>query len=357
MVSDSDLITRLREILQASDLNTTSAGAVRRQLQEDFGVDLSDRKKFISQQIDEILQADEINGAEDDNVTPPTEEDDAENDAGAAADEEIGVEEEEESDDERLKEEKTKKKRKGSGFTRLCSLSPQLQELVGVPEMARTEVVKKLWAYIKEKDLQDPKNRRNIKCDQMLHSIFRVDTINMFQMNKSLTKHIWPLESGEDCSTDAPAPAKKQKDCSTDSPAPAKKQKGQKDEDRSTDAPAPAKKQKRRKDEDTEKSNENTKQKKGNATGFLKPLQLSDAFAKFLGTGETTIVRSDAVKRIWDYIKQNQLQVWCCLPELDPSDKRRILCDEKLKELFDVDTFNGFTVSKLLSAHLTKIEC
>lgn len=67
---------------------------------------------------------------------------------------------------------------------------------------------------------------------------------------------------------------------------------------------------------DTEKSNENTKQKKGNATGFLKPLQLSDAFAKFLGTGETTIVRSDAVKRIWDYIKQNQLQVWCCLPEL-----------------------------------------
>ncbi|KMT00560.1 hypothetical protein BVRB_9g218590 isoform A [Beta vulgaris subsp. vulgaris] len=335
MVSDSDLITRLREILQASDLNTTSAGAVRRQLQEDFGVDLSDRKKFISQQIDEILQADEINGAEDDNVTPPTEEDDAENDAGAAADEEIGVEEEEESDDERLKEEKTKKKRKGSGFTRLCSLSPQLQELVGVPEMARTEVVKKLWAYIKEKDLQDPKNRRNIKCDQMLHSIFRVDTINMFQMNKSLTKHIWPLESGEDCSTDAPAPAKKQK--------------GQKDEDRSTDAPAPAKKQKRRKDEDTEKSNENTKQKKGNATGFLKPLQLSDAFAKFLGTGETTIVRSDAVKRIWDYIKQNQLQ--------DPSDKRRILCDEKLKELFDVDTFNGFTVSKLLSAHLTKIEC
>ncbi|XP_048491910.1 upstream activation factor subunit spp27 isoform X8 [Beta vulgaris subsp. vulgaris] len=338
MVSDSDLITRLREILQASDLNTTSAGAVRRQLQEDFGVDLSDRKKFISQQIDEILQADEINGAEDDNVTPPTEEDDAENDAGAAADEEIGVEEEEESDDERLKEEKTKKKRKGSGFTRLCSLSPQLQELVGVPEMARTEVVKKLWAYIKEKDLQDPKNRRNIKCDQMLHSIFRVDTINMFQMNKSLTKHIWPLESGEDCSTDSPAPAKKQKD-------------------RSTDAPAPAKKQKRRKDEDTEKSNENTKQKKGNATGFLKPLQLSDAFAKFLGTGETTIVRSDAVKRIWDYIKQNQLQVWCCLPELDPSDKRRILCDEKLKELFDVDTFNGFTVSKLLSAHLTKIEC
>lgn len=40
----------------------------------------------------------------------------------------------------------------------------------------------------------------------------------------------------------------------------------------------------------------------------------------------------------------------------DPSDKRRILCDEKLKELFDVDTFVGFTVSKLLATHFIKAE-
>jgi upstream activation factor subunit UAF30 len=40
----------------------------------------------------------------------------------------------------------------------------------------------------------------------------------------------------------------------------------------------------------------------------------------------------------------------------DPSDKRRILCDEKLKELFDVDSFTGFTVSKLLAAHFIKAE-
>lgn len=38
----------------------------------------------------------------------------------------------------------------------------------------------------------------------------------------------------------------------------------------------------------------------------------------------------------------------------DPSDKRRIICDEKLKELFDVDTFNGFTVTKLLAVHFLK---
>lgn len=40
----------------------------------------------------------------------------------------------------------------------------------------------------------------------------------------------------------------------------------------------------------------------------------------------------------------------------DPSDKRIIISDEKLRELFDVDTFNGFTVSKLLNVHFIKTE-
>ncbi|XP_056698416.1 upstream activation factor subunit spp27 isoform X2 [Spinacia oleracea] len=342
MVSDSELVNRLREILRTADLNTTTSGTVRRQLESDFGEDLTDRKKFISQQIDEILQAGGVNGGGDENVNYEQQEvddidDGGEEDGKEAEDEEedgkeavVEEEEEEDEEEEQRSEEEIKKKRKGTGFTRLCCLSPQLQELVGVPEMARTEVVKKLWAYIKEKDLQDPSNRRNIKCDEMLHPIFRVDTINMFQMNKSLSKHIWPLES---------------------------------DEDRSIESKPPVKKQKRQKDE--EKSKPKAKQKKGGATGFLIPLQLSEAFAKFLGTGETTLSRSDAVKRIWDYIKQNQLQNSCHIkqnkvimysPSKDPSDKRRILCDEKLKELFDVETFNGFSVTKYLTAHLTKVE-
>lgn len=45
--------------------------------------------------------------------------------------------------------------------------------------------------------MQDPKNKRNIICDESLRAIFRVNSINMFQMNKALTKHIWPL-SAED---------------------------------------------------------------------------------------------------------------------------------------------------------------
>lgn len=56
------------------------------------------------------------------------------------------------------------------------------------------QVVKMLWKYIKENNLQDPKDGRTIICDESLRSLFPLESINMFQMNKHLTKHIWPLE-------------------------------------------------------------------------------------------------------------------------------------------------------------------
>lgn len=54
-----------------------------------------------------------------------------------------------------------------------------------------------MWVYIREHDLQDPKNKRNIICDELLHSLFRVKKIDMFQMNKALSKHIWPINDGD----------------------------------------------------------------------------------------------------------------------------------------------------------------
>jgi len=57
------------------------------------------------------------------------------------------------------------------------------------------QVVKKLWAYIREHNLQDQKNKRKILPDEKLKKIFNVNSIDMFQMNKALTKHIWPLNS------------------------------------------------------------------------------------------------------------------------------------------------------------------
>mgnify|MGYP004716929177 CR=1 FL=1 len=55
MVSESELVNRLREILRTSDLDIATAGSVRRQLEEEFGVSLHDRKTFISEQIDSFL--------------------------------------------------------------------------------------------------------------------------------------------------------------------------------------------------------------------------------------------------------------------------------------------------------------
>jgi len=54
------------------------------------------------------------------------------------------------------------------------------------------------------------------------------------------------------------------------------------------------------------------RQKGGGKSGFLAPLQLSDALVNFLGTGESELSRTDVIKRMWDYIKGNNLQVCHC---------------------------------------------
>lgn len=54
------------------------------------------------------------------------------------------------------------------------------------------------------------------------------------------------------------------------------------------------------------------KRQKGGKSGFLAPLQLSDPLVNFLGTGESELSRSEVVKRMWDYIKGNNLQVCHC---------------------------------------------
>ncbi|KAL5790765.1 hypothetical protein ACOSQ2_005653 [Xanthoceras sorbifolium] len=455
MVSDSDLVTRLCQILRTSDLDTATAATVRRQLEQDCNVDLSDRKAFVRDQIDIFLRNNQnaaVQGDEDEdqeaeeqkeesdsqeaetknvdkevkkrgggfnklcslspelqklcgvpelartevvkkiwayirenslqdpknkrkiicdesfhalfrvksidmfkmnkaltkhiwplsagneNVKQKIEgevsQDSVSGDANEPEEEEEGEEEEgkeeeeEEEDEEEEEEEKNNEqgskqkrstkvdkdvKKRGGGFTKVCSLSPQLQTLLGVSELARTEVVKKLWIYIRENNLQDPKNKRNIICDESLHALFRVNSINMFKMNKALSRHIWPLDEEE-------VPAK-----ST--------QKGKRCKQVGEGADEPNQKEKR--------------QKKG-SSGFLAPLPLSDALMKFFGTGENVLSRADVVKRMWAYIKQNDLQ--------DPSDKRNIICDDKLKELFEVDSFHGFSVTKLLTAHFIKIK-
>lgn len=57
--------------------------------------------------------------------------------------------------------------------------------------MPRSEVVKKLWAYIKKNGLQDKQNKRNINADENLKKIFGgKSTVGMFEMTKLVSKHL-----------------------------------------------------------------------------------------------------------------------------------------------------------------------
>lgn len=69
--------------------------------------------------------------------------------------------------------------------------SPALAEVVGDKPLPRTEVTKKLWAYIKKNGLQDQKNKRMIKADATLKTVFGgKSTVNMFEMTKLVGKHL-----------------------------------------------------------------------------------------------------------------------------------------------------------------------
>jgi chromatin remodeling complex protein RSC6 len=87
---------------------------------------------------------------------------------------------------------KVKKKRKPNpAFMKPMKISSALAEVVGSKPIPRTEVVKKLWAYIKRNKLQDKKNRRNINADAKLKVVFGgKKTVSMFEMTKLVSKHL-----------------------------------------------------------------------------------------------------------------------------------------------------------------------
>ncbi|KAG5458026.1 MAG: SWIB/MDM2 domain-containing protein, partial [Olpidium bornovanus] len=93
-------------------------------------------------------------------------------------------------------------------FNAPLQLSEPLAALVGA-----TEIVKAIWAYIKDKGLQDESDKRYIVCDARLTSLFDTDRVHMFTMNKLISKHV-DKDGGKRAKDDggrqtgeAPAPA------------------------------------------------------------------------------------------------------------------------------------------------------
>jgi upstream activation factor subunit UAF30 len=83
------------------------------------------------------------------------------------------------------------KRKPNPAFMKAMTPSPALAEVVGTKPIPRTEVTKRLWAYIKKHKLQDAKNRRMIKSDAALKPVFGgKSTVNMFEMTKLVSKHL-----------------------------------------------------------------------------------------------------------------------------------------------------------------------
>ncbi|HZS60234.1 MAG TPA: SWIB/MDM2 domain-containing protein [Gemmatimonadaceae bacterium] len=86
---------------------------------------------------------------------------------------------------------KAAKRKPNAAFMKPMQPSAQLAAVVGNSPMPRTEVTKKLWAYIKRKGLQDAKERRMINADDALKPIFNGKTkVSMFDMTKLVNKHL-----------------------------------------------------------------------------------------------------------------------------------------------------------------------
>lgn len=68
--------------------------------------------------------------------------------------------------------------------------SQELAAIVGKEPIARSEVVSKVWDYIKKNDLQNPENRREILADDKLEPVFGKKKVTMFEMNKYLNQHL-----------------------------------------------------------------------------------------------------------------------------------------------------------------------
>jgi len=83
------------------------------------------------------------------------------------------------------------KRKPNAAFMKPMSPTATLAAVIGSSPMPRTEVTKKLWAYIKRNGLQDSKNRRNINADDKLQEVFGgKKQVSMFEMTKLVSRHL-----------------------------------------------------------------------------------------------------------------------------------------------------------------------
>ena len=83
------------------------------------------------------------------------------------------------------------KRKPNAAFMKEMMPSEDLAQVIGTKPIPRTEVVKKLWAYIRKNNLQDPKEKRMINADDKLRPVFGgKKQVSMFEMTKLVNKHL-----------------------------------------------------------------------------------------------------------------------------------------------------------------------
>mmetsp|Transcript_9371 Transcript_9371/g.16587 ORF Transcript_9371/g.16587 Transcript_9371/m.16587 type:complete len:338 (-) Transcript_9371:811-1824(-) len=301
-IDDATIKQTLQELLKHDmDMDTMTEKKLRLELEKQLQCNLSDRKALIRSEVKAWLEA----------QPPPPEE----------------PEEPEEP-------EKPAKKRKASGFSKPASLSPAMQAFLGEESMSRPQVVQQIWVYIKANNLQNPANRRKIICDEKMLTIFK-PPIDMFSMNKQLSKHIKSegstgrAKKGSDDEEESEDEDDNDEDSDVDEDAPPRKKA------KAPVARKPLKKKANSTDEPAEK-------RKG---GFNTEVAISKELQDFLGH-PGPISRPEVTKRFWAYFKENNLQ--------DPANRKFINSDEPLKALLGVANFQAFSVTKYLKTHFIK---
>ncbi|MEA3001134.1 MAG: hypothetical protein QOK17_2967 [Sphingomonadales bacterium] len=76
------------------------------------------------------------------------------------------------------------------GLARPVTPSAELAAITGPDPLPRSQVVSKMWDYIRKNNLQNPQNKREIIADDKLRKIFGTDRCSMFEMNKHLSRHL-----------------------------------------------------------------------------------------------------------------------------------------------------------------------
>jgi len=77
-----------------------------------------------------------------------------------------------------------------AAFMKPLTPSATLAAVIGADAVPRTEVTKRIWDYIKQHNLQDPANRRNINADAKLRPLFGKDQVSMFELTKLVSAHL-----------------------------------------------------------------------------------------------------------------------------------------------------------------------